>query len=346
MASLLAAAFSPDSKLVLTGPRLGLWDVDSGKKVRDFATGGAIIGFLPGGKRGVARDAYGLQIWDVKEGKKIRYIEKPKGSDIHSSTLSPDGKTVLLGCMSGEVMLLDLASGKASRTFKMHQSWVSVVTFSPDGTKVLSADSDVLSSPADRERANPKEVGLKLWRIDTGEVIHCFRHADGWLWAVSNMGPHGREAFSQNGKLVLSNLTNSKEGKLFRLGHTNYPYLHVFVWEASSGKVLEEVPIGDGGAYGIGLSPDGKKVWLLGLDGTLHLWDRGCRKEAWAIKVIEPGESPGLAVLSPDRKLLLTAPAVYRGTSRKDPDIVLKVWDSATGKLVRALRGPVTGPYP
>jgi WD40 repeat protein len=345
------ALFSPDNKLILTAPFPGVWDVDSGKKVRGFHQGGGFIGFLPDGRTVLEKGQHQFSLRDVKTWKLLRKISTPNDLDIYSCSLSPDRKSVLLGCHTGEVKFLDLASGKLVRSFKMHQSWVGLVLFSPDGTKVLSADSNVFNSPAARQRANKREMGLKLWRFDTGEVLHCLPHIDGW----SSSGV----CFSANGKLVLVNRTNSKEweaGKRFQLGGTRHPYIHVGLWETSSGKIIEEVPIGNGGLRGIGLSPDGKKVWLLGHDGVLHLYDRDRRKEQWAVKVFwrdprPPGvkESPifhGLAVLSPDGKRLVTAPASYLGTAHKAPDIVLKLWDTATGQLVRTLRGPEIGPFP
>jgi WD40 repeat protein len=250
-----------------------------------------------------------------------------------------------LGCHTGEVKLLDLDSGKLVRSFKMHQAWVGLVLFSPDGTKVLSADSNVFNSPAARQRANKREMGLKLWRLDTGKVLHAFLQSDGWRSTSTRR--RGSEVFSQDGKLML--LTLGKRKVAEQVGPPGRPSMqsrHVVIWELSSGKIVDEVPIGSRDVYGLGLSPDASKVWLMGNDGTLHLWDRARRKDGWSVKIVEGREKLGLALFSPDRKLLLTAPLAYYAPFGHPVEIVLKLWDTESGKLVRTLRGPALGPFP
>jgi hypothetical protein len=74
----------------------------------------------------------------------------------------------------------------------------------------------------------------------------------------------------------------------------------------------------------------------------VRLWDRAAGKEVWSM----PVGWRELVVLSPDRKILLTAPSSFIGSIDKSPDVVLKLWDAETGKLVRTLRAPAAGPHP
>jgi hypothetical protein len=53
-----------------------------------------------------------------------------------------------------------------------------------------------------------------------------------------------------------------------------------------------------------------------------------------------------LAVFSPDRKFLLVPGHVTGGSPLKNPDVVLHLLDANTGRAIRTLRGPVTGPSP
>jgi WD40 repeat protein len=98
----VSVAPSPDGKLLLTGGGnpLRLWDVETGKELRQFA----------GHRFAVTRAAW-----------------------------APDGKTVYSSSYDGTVRGWDVATGRQVRQFSGQRGYVWSVAVSPDGRSVLSA---------------------------------------------------------------------------------------------------------------------------------------------------------------------------------------------------------------
>ncbi len=60
-----------------------------------------------------------LWLWDVESGKKLREYEGHTGI-VHSANFTPDGQRILTVCGDGLVRLLDASSGEVTRSFKGH----------------------------------------------------------------------------------------------------------------------------------------------------------------------------------------------------------------------------------
>jgi WD40 repeat protein len=330
------------------------WDLHTSQKLGTVGPSSkpmTAAGFLPDGKRALLmtaeeRNRARLDVWDVPKNKCSRSIEVPglSLSSPPSAIVRPDGRQVVLGSFGGQVRLLDRVSGTVVRTYKVHdhRARVQVLDLSPDGSKVLSTD---FVSPGTPVGNDPRiKMQTKLWSLATGEVIHTFGKADGLEWAGAHRVipcSHPGLLFSRDGKLLLSNLDKWPKRYLQRID-VMLPFEgHVFLWDASSGKVVAEITAGDSLAHPLGLSADGKRIWLRS-GNRLRLWDRDTAKVVWSMQ-LAAGELP---FLSPDRKLLLTAPRTATGTPDRYPDLVFKLWDAQTGKLVRTLRGPEFRPFP
>jgi WD40 repeat protein len=102
----IAVAFSPDGKTVLTG------SVD-----------------------GKAR------LWDAETGQPLSPPMAHQDS-VHAVAFSPDGKTVLTGSWDNTARLWDAATGQPLGPPMTHRDRVLAVAFSPDGKTVLTGSQD------------------------------------------------------------------------------------------------------------------------------------------------------------------------------------------------------------
>ena len=98
-----AVAYSPDSKLVVTG-----------------GSDGRLI------------------LWDAATGREVRRLEG-HGDAVTAVAFSPDGRLVVTSGWDRSVRLWDVATGRQIRTFSGHPTLVNDVGFSPDGRRIISA---------------------------------------------------------------------------------------------------------------------------------------------------------------------------------------------------------------
>ncbi|NIM16736.1 MAG: hypothetical protein GTO45_32505, partial [Candidatus Aminicenantes bacterium] len=97
----------------------------------------------------------------------------------------------------------DGTSGKEVRTFKGHEGYVMSVSFSPDGTHLLSGSSDQT---------------VKLWDRTSGKEVRTFKGHSDWVRSVS---------FSPDGTHLLSG-SSDKTVKL---------------WDRETGARLKTIPL-------------------------------------------------------------------------------------------------------
>jgi WD40 repeat protein len=176
LSDVLAVAFSPDGRQVLTGSMDGsakLWDAATGEELRTFE-----------GNQQLA--------W------------------IHAVALSPDGRMVLTGSIDDSAKLWSVETGNVVHTFRGHVGWVSSVAFSHDGSRILTGSWDhtvkiwdagtgvelatlkghsgivgsAAFSPDDRRILTAGSDGVKLWDTQTDrELCTLVSFKDG-TWAV------------------------------------------------------------------------------------------------------------------------------------------------------------------
>jgi RNA polymerase sigma factor (sigma-70 family) len=156
----VVVAFAPDGKSVAASgfsfasgrpqPTLGLWDVASGKHLRNFAgLGGVFIDYVavaPDGKSLATGGLNGtpkIHVWEVASGKQL-----PGWSGKHEGALplafSPDGKTLATGGGADRklVWLWEVSTGKELARFRGHEGPVLTLAFSPDGQALASGSRD------------------------------------------------------------------------------------------------------------------------------------------------------------------------------------------------------------
>ncbi|MEQ8462508.1 WD40 domain-containing protein [Coleofasciculus sp. E1-EBD-02] len=114
-----------------------------------------------------------------------------------------------------------------------HDSWVSSVSFSPDG-KTLASGSD--------------DNTIKLWNLETGEEIATLTGHDSWVNSVS---------FSPDGKILASGSYDNT----------------IKLWNLETGKAITTLTEHDSSVNSISFSPNGKILASSSDDKTIKLWN-------------------------------------------------------------------------
>jgi WD40 repeat protein/serine/threonine protein kinase len=322
----MALAFSPDSRLVVTGTQVfkrlpdsdkrlllageaRLWRVQSGQPFgaplavrgpifdaafspdgRRVLTAGAVITNDPSADRGEAR------VWDVATG-------RPTGpallqrKPIWAASFSPDGRLVLTGCEDSVAQFWNAASGQPLCRPSGASGNAIVVGFSPDGRSAVIGHAD--------------EPGyVQIWEVppgqsDTFPVLHTKA-----IRAV---------AFSPDGKLLLTGSAD-QTARLWNVAKRE-----------PQGSPLEHAGSVEAAAF----SPDGRLLLTGSKDNTARLWDAATGKPHGP--AFDLGYPVDQVAFSADGRLVLCASV--RG--------FVRLWDVAAGRA----RGPLLGqdetaPYP
>ena len=182
-----SVAFSKDGKLLATGgygARATLWDLPSGKRVRDLdagGEGGLTVVFSPDGKvLAVGNRNYETRLYEAATGKLLHTLGKAQTQGLK---FRPDGKVLAVGYVDGEVRLWDVGTGKLARSAPARVKEVYEVDWTPKGDVLVTAGREgkiVLWDPREltvlRELESPEWViqarfspdGTRLWTAGGG----------------------------------------------------------------------------------------------------------------------------------------------------------------------------------
>ncbi len=336
--------YSPDGRIFACSECYGkatvlLFDADTGELLHDLKMPGHaewVTGFQfsPDGQTLAVKTENEIYFWDVNTGELEKTITGY--SDVVSSVAySPDGRT--LASLDDIVRIWDLDTQKLIKTLSTKtlsvKGSIRAIAYSPDGETLACGTMDktivlwnvsewkkrgalkghtngvssVAFSPDGQTLASGSWDGtIQLWDAHTGEHLKIFdRHAS----YVSKV------LFSPTGQILAS--IEDDETIRFR--------------DVATGKLVNAIKMEtDVDVCSIDFSSDG--TTLVTADDTLKIkfWDVSTAQQ----KSITHLEAKGYyAVLSPDSNTLASAVA--------EDEIFL--WDVATGKLLKTLKGHIGG---
>jgi len=109
-AAAASVSFGPEGKLLASagGGHVKLWDLSTGKALHSLSTPADRVRFRPDGSL-IGTSKSGTTLWDPQTGKELRPV---LGSTrfAYSYALSPDGRTLALGCLDKTVKVCDLSA--------------------------------------------------------------------------------------------------------------------------------------------------------------------------------------------------------------------------------------------
>jgi WD40 repeat protein len=266
--------------------------------------------------------------------------------------LSPDGHTLVTGEV-GRIRFWDISTGRELRSAPITDHGLFYFSFAPNGRYVLVAiDNSILWTNSGYQRI---DVVLYVLEVATGRV-------------VKRLQPAGRQlpgqapgAVSSDGKLLFLTDWMDRDGGLQVIDVATGAILrrmagprsgltpdgaNVIAWDqpqrlrfidTANGRVRQTTAYDGGSPYQIAFSADGKTFAARHLppegpvDGPMktliRIWDIGGGR----VKTVIPYDGPAYTTLtlSADGGLLVLWP-----DQQHDPSPELRVWESATGRLI------------
>jgi WD40 repeat protein/tRNA A-37 threonylcarbamoyl transferase component Bud32 len=266
------------------GRRLYSGGEDTETKVWDTATGKELGSALPGAASDLllSRDGKRLfvghwdatvTVWDLVAERAIRTLRGQPPEPGRSRTwklchlaVSDDGKRLCSGSWDKTVTVWDVEAGTALHTLPWPPGWVAHVALSGDGKRVLVSSKE--------ERRHEADWTVQAWDVETGQKT--FSHRQTVPFPRSLLARFGGDG---DRIIVTQDGTTIQE------------------WDVQTGQ--EIVSPRPAGAVGMTLSRDGSRLFSVGKDGTVKVWDRA-GQETRTLR----GRAAGRLAVSTDGKRL------------------------------------------
>ncbi len=356
-----SVAYSGDGRWVAAGSPAGLvrvWDAATGEEFFSTATanqaGVSGVAFSGEGGRILAAATADnmVQGWFTRSGQPA-FSLRGHTRAVKAVACSSDGECLASGGLDGMVTLWDIDrrdDDLTLRGLRGAQAGVTGVAFSPDGARLASATRDRtlqvwdvataktiltlqrlpaavngLAFGSEGQVAGGCEDGsVRIWEVPSGRERLCLRPASGpacGRLADWPNAPVHAVAFGPNGALAAAGGDGA-----------------VRVWEIPSGR--ERLCLRGGApAAAVAFSPDGGRLAAAGGDGS-RVWEAATGRELLALAGPVQAERPGRGLhgsRGPVHAIAFSPDGTYLATASQDEAV--RVWDAATGELVRTLRG-------
>jgi WD40 repeat protein len=242
--AVLAAAFSPDGKTILSGSAdntLRLWDVASGRPIgqplRGHTSRVRSVAFSPDGRSILSgsEDAT-LRLWDARTGRPLSPAWSASKQPIRTVVFSPNGQIIASGGVDNAIHFWDVRTHRRLGSPLIgHTDSIRSIAFSPDGSRLVSASADGTLRVWDVASTSP--IGSPL--IGHSEDVRSV-------------------AFFPDGRQIISGSTDRSLRR----------------WDILTGKQIGPPLLGHQDAVrSVAISADGRFIVSGSADNTLRLWD-------------------------------------------------------------------------
>lgn len=227
-----------------------------------------------------------VRIWDVNDPSKpsVRLNSNGNSTGFRSVSVSPDGKFAVGGCITGQILIWNLAvKNSVPVTIYAHLKIVNKIVFDKTGKFFVSVSSD---------------GALKIWNIDAPESPVFTGHSDSKLLSLV-LGTNGKTLacgddrgtirifdfqnpdnkpieLQTNGSAVRS-LALNQTNKILAVGNQQ-GLISLYSLDDIAGKPIELIGHSSG-INAILFSPDGKTIASCSFDKSVRLWNLDDLKE-------------------------------------------------------------------
>jgi WD40 repeat protein len=313
----------------LSGPTSGVAYSPDGKLLASASSsmGGLLKQpYLPATTNVLPSASSAIKLWDARTGKELDV--RLHGFEVETLAFSPDGKRLVSACLeevrpghpiprASIIKVWEAASGKELLNLKSHEQRIQCLAISPDGKKLASGS---FKASSDVDRPN-----VKVWDAETGKEIHAFGGMSGEAFCL---------AFSPDGKRLAVGTRNFADQ--VKAGGIRG---EVGFWDLTTGKQVATWKPHGQYVKALTYSPDGKRLALganadgggVNKDAPVKVCDTETGRELLGLP--DEGEVLRQAqdlAFSPNGRLLAVRLSEQNKTA-------VKVWDVATGKLLRTL---------
>ena len=342
-------AFSPDGArlLVADNTTLKVWEAVTGTLIHSLRAddlgenrrrlggrGASFVAFSADGTLALASDyENGLQFWSLATGQLARTFKSKLGKFV---ALSADGKRAVSGELYSKVKVWDVASEQLLHTFEGHSNSVGSVATSPDGARLLTVDNklrlwdaasgrlartikdrgqSVAFSPDATRLFAASYNAVKLWDVGSGQLVLGVKTASPDL-----------VAFSPDGSKLHAFVTDPPS---LQKGKPPERASAVLTWEAASGKPIRSFKVQSSTALRppVAFSRDGTRFLPVpSSDQPLTVWDVASEQVLHTFGGRSSNHMQSAAFSANSAQI-----------ASGHIDGAIKLWEVATGRLIRTL---------
>jgi len=314
-----------------------LWDIESGRCVRDFEKPPGTVNCValsPDGRwafGGIEKyKRYGdgsVRQWDVSSGRCIRVMEG-HSEGTHCMAVSSDGSWLLSGGGDAALRLWDIASGRCLRVLEGHKSAVRSLAISPDNRLAVSSSGDGT---------------IRLWKVESGRClctfdqkanVVAFSHDAGWVMAADGKNLRMWELPRQHkSPWVVVRPVSSREhihqtalyNAALRLGQS---HAENQAWERAAQAAREAMRC-------TGFSRAREASILL---NKANLHGRRTDLREVSSRIVPTGHEVNHVALSDDARRAFSSTTAHVSKSGDQPS-ALYLWDMESGRCLRLFEG-------